>query len=57
LNGNEKTTLSLAFLATISGLFVYFLPQDKAVMYISIPTTIAGITGAVWQSKNKNDAP
>lgn len=54
MNSNERFVFRLALTGCIFGLAIYFLPEQKAIVYAAIPTAL--VSGAfAYLGTKKND--
>lgn len=53
MNSNERFALAMIFLGCCFGLAICFIPDNKAALYASIPSSL--ITGAATYLGLKND--
>lgn len=53
MNSNEKFVFRLALMGSLFGLSIYFMSDNKAMVYAAIPTSI--VTGAFGYLGTRND--
>lgn len=54
MNSNEKFVLVLCLGACVFGLSILFMPDNKAALYIAIPSSLAGGAMAHLGIKNRD---